>query len=209
MTYHAWLVNELPINQDCQNLIKQHMNIIVDYKWIDYPLKNGYVAYSYPFLSTWFSKKLFDSLSMLDFKQSEMRIYNKKVLTPRLQTWMGDSDVNASIYTKLHPNPWSEEMLLLKYTLETLTHFKFNYVLINYYRDGDDYISYHSDKESIGEGKNVICSISLGATRQFVLKHRDKTIPKQSFMLENGSLIVMKGDDNNSIGNIQSPKRNA
>lgn len=68
-------------------------------------------------------------------------------------------------------------------------------MLINYYRDGKDYISYHSDKEAIGDGKNVICSISLGATRKFVLKHLDKTITKRSFSLENGSLIIMKGDD--------------
>jgi alkylated DNA repair dioxygenase AlkB len=156
----------------------------------------GHVEFCESFLSPYFSKKLFESLITLEFKQSEIITYDgKSVLTPRLQAWMGDNNINASIYTILDPNPWSKEMLILKNKLEEITKFKFDYVLINYYRDGKDYISYHSDKEAIGNGKNVICSISLGATRKFVLKHLDKTIPKRSFMLENGSLIIMKGDE--------------
>jgi alkylated DNA repair dioxygenase AlkB len=86
-------------------------------------------------------------------------------------------------------------MLILKDKLEEITKFKFDYVLINYYRDGNDYISYHSDREAIGDGKNVICSVSLGETRKFVLKHLDKTIPKRTFELKDGSLIIMKGDE--------------
>lgn len=166
-------------------------NVIVEYKLEN----NGHVEFCERFLSSYFSKKLFESLITLNFKQSEIRMYDKNVLTPRLQAWMGDNNINASIYTELPPNPWSEEMIILKNKLEHITQFKFDYVLINYYRDGKDYISYHSDKEAIGDGKNVICSISLGATRKFVLKHLDKTITKRSFDLENGSLIIMKGDD--------------
>lgn len=99
------------------------------------------------------------------------------------------------MYTKQNSNPWSDEILILKNKLEELTQFKYNYVLINYYRNGNDYIAYHSDSEAIGDGKNVICSISLGATRKFVLKNINKQLPKKSFMLNNGSLIIMKGDD--------------
>lgn len=164
---------------------------LIQYKLED----NGHVEFCERFLSPYFSKKLFESLITLEFKQSEIHMGDKTVLTPRLQAWMGDVNINASIYTKLDPNPWSENMLILKNKLEQITQFKFDYVLINYYRDGKDYIYYHSDKEAIGDGKNVICSISLGETRKFVLKHLDKTIPKRSFILENGSLIIMKGDE--------------
>jgi len=156
---------------------------------------NGLVEYCQNFLSTSFSQQLYDSLIKLDFEQSELYMIDKIVLTPRLQAWMGDISINASLYTTLAPNPWSEEMLILKKKLEEITQFKFDYVLINYYRDGNDYISYHSDREAIGEGRNVICSISLGATRKFVMKHIDKNIDKRTFMLNNGSLIIMKGDD--------------
>ena len=167
-------------------------NILVKYKLED----DGHVEYCESFLSSYFSKQLFESLITLNFKQSEIYVSDEKtVLTPRLQAWMSDDNINASIYTILNPNPWSKEVLILKNKLEEITQFKFDYVLINYYRDGKDYISYHSDREAIGDGKNVICSISLGETRKFVLKHLDKTIPKRTFFLENGSLIIMKGDN--------------
>jgi alkylated DNA repair dioxygenase AlkB len=159
-----------------------------------YELENGHVDYCPKFMTTHFSNQLFNQLSQLNFKQSTIKIYNKTVLTPRLQAWMGNPDTKAHLYTEQTANPWSNDMLILKNKLEEVTNFNFNYVLINYYRDGNDYIAYHSDNESIGEGKNVIASISLGATRQFVLKNNTTKI-KQSFMLENGSLIIMKGDE--------------
>jgi alkylated DNA repair dioxygenase AlkB len=163
--------------------------MFTEHKLIIHQLENGLVEYCPQFLTFSFSTLLFKSLSLLNFEQSEMYMYNKIVKTPRLQAWMGDSDVSASLYTKQH-NPWSEEILILKNKLEEITQFKFNYVLINYYRDGNDYIAYHSDNEAIGEGKNVICSISLGATRKFVLKNKIK----KEFILTDGSLIIMKGD---------------
>ena len=163
---------------------------------VEYKLENdGHVEFCDTFLSPYFSKKLFESLIILEFKQSEIYVGDKKVLIPRLQAWMSDINIDASVYTRLPPNPWSEDMLILKNKLEELTQFKFDYVLINYYRDGKDYISYHSDREAIGDGKNIICSISLGETRKFVLKHIDKNIPKRSFELNDGSLIIMKGDE--------------
>jgi alkylated DNA repair dioxygenase AlkB len=168
------------------------MDNFTDKKIQIYELENGHVEYCPKFMSNDFSNQLFNHLSQLNFKQSTIKMYNKVVLTPKLQAWMGDPDTKAHLYTEQTANAWSSNMLILKNKLEEVTNFKFNYVLINYYRDGNDYIAYHSDKEAIGEGKNVICSVSLGATRQFVIKNE---INKKAFMLENGALIIMKGDD--------------
>ncbi len=151
---------------------------LTNHKMIVYELENGHVEYS-NFLTQSYAKTLYDNLSKLNYQQSEFLLYGKTVLTPRLQFIMSD------------PN-WTPDILMLKNKLGALTNFKFNYVLINYYRDGNDYIAYHSDSEAIGEGKNVICSLSLGADRQFVMKNA-KT--KKSFTLQNGSLLIMKGDD--------------
>ncbi len=170
------------------------MNNFITSSFIKYQLENGYVEFYNQFLSLSFCNQLYETLLKLNFNQSIIKIYNNICLTPRLQAWMGDQGINASLYTREDPNPWCDEILIIKNKLEEITQFKFNYVLINYYRDGNDYIAYHSDKEAIGEGKNVICSISLGATRKFVLKHNDTKI-KKSIMLVNGSLIIMKGDD--------------
>ncbi|NIO11152.1 MAG: alpha-ketoglutarate-dependent dioxygenase AlkB, partial [Deltaproteobacteria bacterium] len=44
-------------------------------------------------------------------------------------------------------------------------------------------------------GKNpVIASVSVGATRRFVLRHkREKRIPKVQLELTHGSLLLMRG----------------
>ena len=53
-------------------------------------------------------------------------------------------------------------------------------------------MSWHSDNEKeLGENP-VIASLSLGAQRKFVFKHRI-TKQKVSLFLESGSLLMMKG----------------
>lgn len=109
------------------NISKQKINLKImsdftENTIIEYKLENnGHVEFCDKFLSPYFSKKLFESLITLNFKQSEIRMYDKNVLTPRLQAWMGDNNINTSIYTELPPNPWSEEMIILKNKLEQIT----------------------------------------------------------------------------------------
>jgi len=64
-----------------------------------------------------------------------------KVATlPRLQCWMSDDGVTAQLYQKEPALPWSETVCGLKQRLEDLLKCKFDYVLMNYYRDGNDSI---------------------------------------------------------------------
>jgi alkylated DNA repair dioxygenase AlkB len=77
-------------------------------------------------------------------------------------------------------------------------------VLLNHYRDGNDSIAYHADNEAVDIDKNIIASISVGATRVFCLRPkngRTKPLvaePKMKFELSHGSLIVMQGDTQKS-----------
>jgi alkylated DNA repair dioxygenase AlkB len=41
---------------------------------------------------------------------------------------------------------------------------EFDYCLVNLYRDGNDYINFHADNEA----KDIIASITLGATRRYI-----------------------------------------
>jgi hypothetical protein len=68
-------------------------------------------------------------------------------------------------------------------------------VLINYYRSGDDSISWHSDKDSVFF---PIASFSFGAEREFQIRERPKRGEKStkglklySGVLANGSLLMM------------------
>jgi alkylated DNA repair dioxygenase AlkB len=82
-------------------------------------------------------------------------------------------------------------------------HVWFNSLNINYYRNGNDHIGWHSDGEEEGSWEFPIASVSFGATRDFQtcrnlgngkLKRRFHKYfgePDQPVALEHGSLVVM------------------
>ena len=69
---------------------------------------------------------------------------------------------------------------------------KFNHVMLNRYGSGDVYIGLHSD----GLENRIIATVSVGAERTFIMRHR--TIKGEcgvkKWTLGNGSLFVMQGD---------------
>jgi alkylated DNA repair dioxygenase AlkB len=69
---------------------------------------------------------------------------------------------------------------------------KFNSVLMNFYRDGNDSIGMHSDDESQLDDEPVIASISVGTPRTFRVQHKE-TRTRYEIRLSGGSLLVMKG----------------
>lgn len=93
------------------------------------------------------------------------------------------------------PLPWTKTLLEIKKRTEMKVKQKFNSVLANLYRDHRDSMGLHSDDEK-ELGKNpVIASVSLGAARKFIMKHRMlKTAPQRKYLLESGSLLIMRGD---------------
>ena len=69
---------------------------------------------------------------------------------------------------------------------------KFNSVLANWYRDGQDSMSFHSDDEPELGINPVIASVTLGEARPFVFKHKE-TKEKYTQVLEHGSVLIMAG----------------
>ena len=123
-------------------------------------------------------------------------MYGKENPVPRLEAWYGDSGKSyAYSGIRMEPNSWTPELQEIKKAIETESEIKFNSVLINYYRDGQDRVAWHSDDEK-ELGKNpVIGSVSLGAERTFKLRHKHyKTNElKKSIILKNGSFLLMEG----------------
>jgi alkylated DNA repair dioxygenase AlkB len=65
-------------------------------------------------------------------------------------------------------------------------------LLLNWYRDGNDSVSWHSDDEPELGADPVIASLSLGQTRRFELRHRQrKDLRKCVLELNHGSLLLM------------------
>jgi alkylated DNA repair dioxygenase AlkB len=75
--------------------------------------------------------------------------------------------------------------------IEPVAH-SMNCVLANLYRNGNDSMSWHADNERELGPSPTICSVSFGATRRFVLKHKN-TGQKVTVDLEHGDVLVMGG----------------
>lgn len=132
-------------------------------------------------------------LDELEWRSEEIVIYGKPVAVPRLVCWYGDP---SAIYTysgvEHIPLPWSPTLKFLKEKVQDFTHHAFNSVLANLYRDGDDSMGWHADKEK-ELGKNpYIASLSFGEERLFKIRH-NKTKQTFDLTLPNGSLLLMGG----------------
>ncbi|MDB5112068.1 MAG: Alkylated repair dioxygenase AlkB [Mucilaginibacter sp.] len=127
------------------------------------------------------------------WKQTIQKMYDKEVLTPRLTAWYGDFGTDYSSAGKVsNPIPWTPELLMIKNKVEPLAGIKFNSVLLNYYRDGNDSVAWHSDRESV-LGKNpIIASVSFGQVRSFDIRSKADHSEKYSVRLEHGSFLLMK-----------------
>jgi len=118
-------------------------------------------------------------------------VYGKRHLQPRLSAWYGEAGYAYSGLT-LAPSPMTPLLNTLRATVEALTGHRYNSVLLNYYRDGADSMGMHSDDERELGPAPVIASLSLGATRTFILRHKTE---KRSVKIDlpDGSLLVMGG----------------
>jgi alkylated DNA repair dioxygenase AlkB len=112
---------------------------------------------------------------------------------PRLTAWFADDGLVYRYSGVTHEGTgWLPELLDVKQRVEAASGASFNSLLLNLYRDGRDSIGFHTDAEPELGLKPVVASVSLGAVRQFILKHK-KTGEKLDFRLAHGSLLVMAG----------------
>ena len=134
-----------------------------------------------------------------------IRLFGREVDSPRLSCWIGDPQATYTYSgTRFTPQPWPNLLLPLRARLQRELGVDFNSVLANMYRTGCDRMGWHSDNERELGAQPMIASVSLGATRRFVLKQksahpepvegRDGSSPKLALDLPHGSLLVMAGD---------------
>lgn len=127
-----------------------------------------------------------------NWQQGSVKIYDKEMLSPRLTAWFGDPHHHALFNKFPGYKPWTSELLLIKSLIEPLAGTTFNSVLLNYYRDGNDSVAWHSDKESAPGKKTVVASVSFGQARSFDIRNKKDHKEKYSIRLENGSYLLMK-----------------
>lgn len=137
-----------------------------------------------------YTKQLFTTI---DWKNDESFIYGKLIVTKRKVGWYGDKafDYTYSKTTK-KALPWTKELLEIKKITEEKTGEQYNSCLLNLYHNGDEGMGWHSDAEKELKKNGAIASLSFGAERKFLFRHKvnKETV---SVFLENGSLLLMQG----------------
>lgn len=141
-------------------------------------------------LANQFYTELHDSLC---WQEETLIIAGKRVLVPRLVAWYGDDDACYRYSSVAHePLPWIPPLLSIKAKIEQQTGTVFNSVLANLYRNGNDSLGWHADKEKELGQDPAIASLSLGAQRLFKIRH-NKSKAILTFNLQHGDLLLMAG----------------
>jgi alkylated DNA repair dioxygenase AlkB len=135
-------------------------------------------------------------VASVPWRAEEIVVWGKKYPQPRLIAWYGDTGQSYSYSgIQLEPLPWTNRLNSIKNVVERATDSKFNSVLLNYYRNQNDSMGFHSDDEPELGPRPVIASVSLGERRTLIMKHKTrKDLKPVKLPLESGSLLVMQGD---------------
>ncbi len=142
------------------------------------------------------SAEVFSSINFKNIKwrHDSVNLYGKDMLLPRYTSWYGDPGKSYT-YSGIDSNPhrWNKGLLHIKQQIEKVSGASFNSVLLNWYRDGNDYINWHADDEKeLGENP-IVASVNFGATRDFIIRKNDKS-QKIKIPLKHGSVLIMRGE---------------
>ena len=140
--------------------------------------------------SLYFLKTLKDKIK---WKQDYIKFFGKSHPLPRLTAWYGDRNITYTYSgIPMTPNLWNTELLEIKKKVDKYAKFNFNSVLLNYYRSGNDSVSWHSDDEKELGDQPIIGSVSFGGIRKFRLRNKKNKKLIHNIELENGSLLIMR-----------------
>lgn len=117
-----------------------------------------------------------------------------------LNTFFTSEDLSESnVLTKLRTH--AESLLLENNTMTIMNsrkrrgpHPHLNFVIVNHYRDGNDYITQHNDKDGM-QGYGSIVSYTFceeGGARRFVIKNKESNKTEFDQVLEDGSVLIMR-----------------
>lgn len=153
-----------------------------------------------------FSRKTADKIlqdlesNLIYNEKSQVKIFGKVFDVPRKQTAFGEKGLSYTFSGVTVPaKKWPEILLDLKNIVQNLCKCTFNFVLVNRYENGNDYMGEHRDDEKDLDETAPIASLSFGQSRDFLFRHKtsrggNKTnarFENKKMILEHGSLLIM------------------
>ncbi|XP_041643459.1 DNA oxidative demethylase ALKBH2 [Cheilinus undulatus] len=137
-------------------------------------------------------------------EESKVQVFGKVYNIPRKQATYGDEGLTYTYsgVTRV-ACPWTPTLEYIRDSVTETTGQTFNFVLINRYKDGQDHMGEHRDDEKELDPLCPIASVSLGAARDFIFRHRDARGKQSSRQIEpvklelaHGSLLLMNSPTN-------------
>ena len=131
----------------------------------------------------------------IKWKREKIRMWGKEIVTKKRIAWYADEGKSYTYSgSTFYPVQWNEVLLEIKKRVEQHIRFQFNSVLLNEYKSGEVGMGWHSDDEKELGIDPIIASLSFGANRDFIFKHKtDKSFEKIKIHLKSGSLLIMSG----------------
>jgi len=138
----------------------------------------------------WFA----ELLAQTPWEQPQVHLHGHSYPVPRLLAWYGDPGASYRYSGLTHPSlPWTSLLTEIRERVQSAVGQPLNGVLLNYYRDGQDSMGWHSDDEAELGRNPLVASLNLGGTRRFDLRRKGQTRIEHSLELSHGSLLVMAG----------------
>lgn len=171
--------------------------------------EDGSVFYHSIILKKEEAKMYFERLMKnIEWINDEVLIFGRRIVTKRKVAWYAEKPFKYSYsnMTKV-ASLFTKDLLELKELVEEKTKETYNSCLLNLYHNGSEGMGWHSDDEKDLKQFGTIASLSIGAERKFVFKHK-KNKNTVSLNLQNGSLLVMKGStQKNWLHSLPSTKK--
>lgn len=133
-------------------------------------------------------------INAADWQQERFPMFGRPVVAPRLTAWYGEPGATYRYSGVDRPaRTWLPPIRNLATQVANAVGWRFNYVLVNRYRDGNDMLGWHADDEAdLGE-MPVLAAVSVGAERVFRMRSRGGGASMGN-VLGHGSLLVMWGN---------------
>ncbi len=129
-----------------------------------------------------------------EFRQNYIQLFGTKAV-PRLEAWYASWNYPYSKGVVLQAAAMPDYLQAVIARMKAGGFGEYNAVLINRYRNGNDYISWHSDND-FGDPEPTIASVTLGAVRPFRLRLRADKTKRVEYTPVHGSMIIMRGKTN-------------
>ena len=171
---------KIPLTNDVQTVKDDNFHIKIYDSFL--PLKDSDV--------------FFQKLSInINWRREQIFVWGKKRTTKRRVAWYADKGKKYSYSgLTLEPDTWDKDLFYIKQRIQDVTQQEFNSVLLNEYPNGRVGMGWHSDDEKELGIDPIIASVSLGAERDFLFRHKkDKSKEPVKILLKHGSLLLMMG----------------